>query len=150
MNRLTFNSAKETIRSICRDADKDRFTARTEFLRKLEQHPEIAVQGYNLFGKIFYWNDASARLYGHSAAEAVNRNLIELILPPEMRQFAFDLILNAAKTGRMPEPGAFDLMHQNGEYVSVFVGHLVFHWADASTPEFYYLNYPLFEPVPAV
>ena len=29
---------------------------------------------------------------------------------------------------------------QNGEYITVYSGHIVFQWSDATTPEFYCID----------
>ena len=103
----------------------------------LEANPDIAAQGYNAFGKIFYWNNASASLYGYREEEAVNRDVFDTILPPEMRQMARTMVQTASETDKTPEPSACDLLHRSGNYVTVFSGHLLFRWDSPTTPEFY-------------
>lgn len=56
------------------------------FRQMLQSIPEVAVQGYSEDGITRYWNEASERLYGYTAAEAIGRSLLELIIPPEMRE----------------------------------------------------------------
>ena len=106
----------------------------------LDENPHIAVQGYNPYGIIFYWNDASAHLYGYSEAAAINQNLFELVLPPEMQPLAQDMISCARKTGKIPEAGPCDLLRHDGDFVTVFSGHLMFKWNGAATPEFYCID----------
>ncbi len=106
----------------------------------LQTNPHIAVQGYNAYAKIFFWNQASVNLYGYREDEAVNKDLTELILPPEMRGFAQDMITNGAKTGSMPAAGACDLLDSNGDYLTVYSGHVVFQWDHTSIPEFYCID----------
>jgi two-component system cell cycle sensor histidine kinase/response regulator CckA len=45
--------------------------------------PSVAIQGFDRNGVITFWNPASERLYGFSAAEAVGKKLADLILGPE-------------------------------------------------------------------
>ena len=45
--------------------------------------PSVAIQGYDRDGVITFWNPASERLYGFTAAEAVGKRLSDLILGPE-------------------------------------------------------------------
>ena len=132
--------AKEIISNLCEAASSGEYSDRENFMAAIARNPHVAVQGYNAFGKIFYWNEASAHLYGYRESEAVNQDLVELILPPEMRQFARDMIFMARKTGKTPEAGACDLLNRDGEYVTVYSGHVVFQWEQASTPEFYCLD----------
>jgi PAS domain S-box-containing protein len=140
MKKCPYNQAKEAILDIHRAAVSGVFDSREKFLALLDANPQIAVQGYNPYGIIFYWNDASADLYGHSESAAINRNIFELILPPEMRPLAKDMIACAQKTGKTPEAGACDLMRHNGDRVTVFSGHLMFNWDGAAVPEFYCID----------
>jgi CheY-like chemotaxis protein len=57
-----------------------------ERFRNLFQNvTSVAVQGYSADGSTLYWNQASENLYGYTAQEAIGRNLLDLIIPPEMR-----------------------------------------------------------------
>ena len=141
IKKFSYEQAKDTITAICTAAAEGAFDEREKFIGMLDANPHLAVQGYNTHGKIFYWNEASAHLYGHSESAAVKRDLFELILPLEMRSLARDMILSAARTGRMPEPSACDLMRYNGERVTVFSGHLIFKWG-GTYPEFYCVDLP--------
>jgi PAS domain-containing protein len=143
MKKYPYQQAKEIIDSICQMADENVFDTREKFMAMVDENPHIAVQGYNAFGKIFFWNDASDHLYGYSESSAVNQDLVELILPPEMQQFARDMIHNARRSGRMPEASPCDLVRINNEYVTVYSGHLVFLWDEATTPEFYCIDLAL-------
>lgn len=143
MKKYQYAEAKELIRTICSAAHSGEYDTREKFMSELKRNPYLATAGYNAFGKIFYWNDASVHLYGHREADAINQDLVELILPPEMRKFARDMILNARKTGRMPEPSACDLLRHDGEYITVFSGHMVFQWTDTTSFEFYSIDLPL-------
>jgi len=137
MKKYTYTEAKKLIQSICKAAADGKYDAREKFHSMLEANPDVAVQGYNATGKIFFWNKASANLYGHSEAAAINQDVFETILPPEMRQLARDIILAATKTGKTPEASSCDLLQRNGEYVTVFSGHLMFNWDGLAAPEFY-------------
>ncbi len=135
-----YGEARNTIEAIYEAAVSGKYEGREAFMAELDRYPHIAAQGYNQFGKIFFWNRASALLYGHREEEAVNRDLFELILPPDMRPFARDLVQTARRTGQMPAPGPCDLLRRDGSLVTVFSGHLVFQWKTASSPEFYCID----------
>ena len=135
--KYPYKEAKKLIQSICKAAADGEYDTREKFHAMLEANPAVAVQGYNAFGKIFFWNKASTHLYGYREAFATTQDLFELVLPPEMRPLARDMILAASKNGKLPETSSCDLIHRNGHFVTVFSGHLMFRWDGPATPEFY-------------
>ena len=137
MGKYVYKDAKKLIQAVCKAADEGKYDTRKKFLAMLNANPDIAAQGYNPFGKIFFWNTASFLLYGYRETDTFNKDLFELVIPPEMRQLARDMISTAVKTGTTPAPAACDLVRHDGEYVTVFSGHLMFQWNNASSPEFY-------------
>ena len=143
MSKFTYREAKKIINAICETASSGGFPTRESFMEMVQAHPHIAVQGYNAYCKIFFWNDASIRLYDYREEEAVNQDLTELILPPEMRPFALDMISNGVRSGKMPEASSCDLLNAAGNYITVYSGHLVFQWGHATTPEFYCVDLPI-------
>lgn len=89
----------------------------------MDMTPAIAVQGYNLKGIITYWNKSSERLYGYTQEEALGKNLLELIVPPEMQQEMWNAMTWMAKN-RQPIPSSeSQLMRKDGSLVPVFSGH---------------------------
>lgn len=136
----SYEEARNNVTALCEAADAGGYDTREKFLAMMESNPNLAVQGYNAYGKIFFWNIPSAHLYGYSEAAAINRDIFETILPPEMRSLARDLITVATRTGKTPAPAACDLLQRSGEHVTVFSGHLMFQWENATTPEFYCLD----------
>lgn len=140
MIKIPHKEAKGAILKVCNDALDGRFSTREAFMRMLQANPHIAVQGYNHFGRIFFWNRASSSIYGYSKEEALGQDLVELLLPENMQKLARDVIISGSKSGKMPAAGACDLLRSTGEYVSVYSGHLIFEWADSSGPEFYCID----------
>ena len=140
MNKYPYKEAKALIRSIFKAARDGEYDTREKFHAMLEANPDVAAKGYNAFGKVFFWNPASAHLFGCSESAAVNRDLFDMVIPPEMRPLLRDLIRCAAKTGKLPEPASCDLFNSSGEYVTVFSGHLMFQWDSAAVPEFYCID----------
>ncbi|MCE7973557.1 MAG: PAS domain S-box protein [Leptolyngbya sp. PLA1] len=71
-----------TQRDITDQRVAERALAASEYrLRQvLDNAPNVATQGYDERGRVVFWNRASERLYGWSEAEAVGRELGELIL----------------------------------------------------------------------
>jgi PAS domain S-box-containing protein len=140
VKKYAYKQAKQIIDSIHQPAMAGEFDTREEFISMLRKNPHVAVQGYNAFGKIFLWNHAAVHAYGYTEAEAINQDLIELILPPDLRGLARDMISSARETGKMPEPGPCDLVRKGGEFVAVYSGHLVFQWKDTNSPEYYCID----------
>ncbi|HSX72057.1 MAG TPA: PAS domain S-box protein, partial [Pseudomonas sp.] len=95
------------------------------FRQLFEQTPHIAVQGYDSERRVIFWNQASARLYGYSLAEALGRRLEDLIVPPAMRpQLISDV--SAWMIGGPAIPAAeLTLRHRDGREVHVFSSHLM-------------------------
>ncbi len=87
--------------------------------------PTVAVQGYSVDGVTQYWNPASARLYGYSEQEALGRNLLELIIPPEMREDVRLAVAQMAASGQPIPPSELSLMRKDGSRVEVFSSHAV-------------------------
>jgi diguanylate cyclase (GGDEF)-like protein/PAS domain S-box-containing protein len=95
------------------------------FRMLLQDVSSIAVQGYGMDGTTQYWNTASERLYGYSAQEAIGRNLLELIIPPEMRDEVGQAIHQMAETGQTIPAAELSLMNKDGSRVAVYSCHAV-------------------------
>jgi two-component system cell cycle sensor histidine kinase/response regulator CckA len=89
----------------------------------LQNNPAIAVQGYGMDGITTFWNQASERLYGYTASEAIGRSLLDLIIPPEMRVGVSQAIRQMAETGQPIPAAELSLMGKDGSRVSVFSSH---------------------------
>jgi PAS domain S-box-containing protein len=85
----------------------------------------ISVQGYGPDGKTNYWNKASEEIYGYSAQEAIGRNLLELIIPPEMRDSVRQAMHFMAETGHPIPSSELTLMRKDGSPVTVFSSHTI-------------------------
>ncbi len=89
----------------------------------LQSIPEVAVQGYSEEGITRYWNEASERLYGYTAAEAIGRSLLELIIPPEMRAAVRDSMRQMLTTGQPIPTAELSLMRKDGSRADVLSSH---------------------------
>ncbi|MEI8313660.1 MAG: ATP-binding protein, partial [Verrucomicrobiota bacterium] len=114
-----------------------------ERFRLMLQHvPSISVQGYHMDGTTHYWNDASEVIYGYPAQEALGKNLIDLIIPPEMKD-GVRLAIKAMAETLQPVPASeLTLMRKDGSRVTVYSSHAVIkrHGRD---PEFFCLDIDL-------
>jgi len=94
--------------------------------RTLLQHiPSVSVQGYRMDGTTHYWNDASEHIYGYTAKEAIGKNLVELLIPPEMQNDVRKAIAYMAKTGQPIPASELSLMRKDGSRVEVFSSHAI-------------------------
>ena len=92
--------------------------------RSLVQNiPSVSVQSYGPDGTIQFWNQASERLYGHTAREAVGRNLTDLIIPPELREEVKAAIRWMVKTEHPIPASEMFLLRKDGSRVAVFSSH---------------------------
>lgn len=91
----------------------------------LQDIQSVSVQGYGSDGTTRYWNPASEILYGYTAAEAIGRNLLELIIPPGMRSDVASAIKHMAQTGEPIPASELQLMRKDGSLVTVFSSHAI-------------------------
>ncbi len=96
-----------------------------KFRHLLENIPNIAVQGYTPDGTVHYWNSANERVYGYTAKEVIGKNIVDLIIPPEMRSDVQEIIRHGAQTGEMPPASEISLLRKDGSHVSVLSSHAV-------------------------
>ncbi|MGB1032579.1 MAG: ATP-binding protein, partial [Flavobacteriales bacterium] len=76
-------------------------------------------------GTTKFWNHASQQLYGYTPKEAIGKNVVDLIIPPEGRDFAEQAIIEMAETG-VPIPSSeLQMKHKNGTIVDVYSCHTI-------------------------
>jgi len=95
------------------------------FRNLMENVDAVAVQGYGLDGTTQYWNKASERLYGYTQQEAIGRSLLDLIIPPEMRDAVTEEMRKMVETGQPVPSGELLLMHKDGSRVPVLSHHTI-------------------------
>jgi diguanylate cyclase (GGDEF)-like protein/PAS domain S-box-containing protein len=88
----------------------------------LDSTPTIAVQWFDLSGRVLYWNQASQSMYGFTKQEAEGVSIVENpLMYQDTRQVqAFlDLIREIDLTGKPVGPAEFVLRHKDGSNVTV-------------------------------
>lgn len=88
----------------------------------LESTPSLAVQWYDIGGKVLYWNAASEGMYGLSAAGALGRTAgdagLMFLDDAQVRSF-LDILAEIDRTGAPFGPAEFVLRHANGSLLTV-------------------------------
>jgi PAS domain S-box-containing protein len=79
------DSVLVTVKDITSEKQQEETTEECEkrFIDLVINNPGIAVTGFDEEGKIIFWNKASARLYGYSDKEALDKNITDLIIHPD-------------------------------------------------------------------
>jgi len=106
------------------------------FRSLLQNVLSVSVQGYAPDGTTQYWNKASEQLYGYTEQEAIGRNLLELIIPPEMQVGVMQAIHQMAKTGNPIPSSELLLMRRDGSRVEVYSSHAIVQM-QGRTPELF-------------
>jgi diguanylate cyclase (GGDEF)-like protein/PAS domain S-box-containing protein len=93
------------------------------FRTVLRNIPSVSVQGYREDGATTYWNQASEKLYGYTADEAMDNNLLDLIIPPPMHDFVRKDMRHMFATREVIPAGELQLQRKDGSLVDVFSSH---------------------------
>jgi diguanylate cyclase (GGDEF)-like protein/PAS domain S-box-containing protein len=72
-----------------------------------------------------YWNRASEKLYGYNAQEAIGQDLIQLIIPPEIRENIRLAIGQIAESGQPRPMEELLLMRKDGTHIPVYSSHVI-------------------------
>lgn len=100
------------------------------FRNIFEATRNIAVQGYNRFHEVIFWNKASEDLYGYSAAEAMGKKLEDLIIPEFMREPVYQGIENWHEKDEAIPSGELALIGKDGKEVWVYSNHVLIDTLD--------------------
>jgi len=95
------------------------------FSKILQDIKTVPVQGYSSDGTTQYWNKASELLYGYTAEEAIGKNIIDLIILPEMHTDIKLAMEEMAKSGEPSPASELVLKCKDGSLVTVFANHTI-------------------------
>lgn len=99
--------------------------AELRFQKLFEDADAMSIQGYLADGTVVYWNRASELIYGYSAAEALGGNLLDLIIPQDMRTVVEGAVRWMFENGQGIPPSRMNLRHKQGHLVPVYSSHTV-------------------------
>ena len=115
-NRLTQSSGA---------ADPSREASEARFQKLFDDAHAMSIQGYFSDGTVVYWNRASEKVYGYTAEEALGSNLLDLIIPYDMRHEVEIGIRRMFESGQGIPPGRLTLRHKDGHTVPVYSSHTI-------------------------
>lgn len=95
------------------------------FRTLLDDVDMVAVQGYDQDRRVIYWNKASQRLYGYAEAEALGRNLEDLIIPGPLREAVIQGVRDWLDNGTPIAAGELELVRKDGAAVPVYSSHVM-------------------------
>lgn len=101
----------------------------------LENLEGIAVQGYEPDGRITFWNRASEKFYGYTAAEAIGLDLVELLHDEPNRPAERKLMAEALASGSSPGSEC-EVVRRDGSKFWVLATRIV-HPRAGRLPEFF-------------
>jgi PAS domain S-box-containing protein len=101
----------------------------------LENMPNVAVEGYDLDGRVLFWNRAAEEVFGFSAREAVGRTLDELMLTPRAAGEFTTLLRLVQTSGQGLGPMEWDFQRPCGSIGTVLSTIVPFPRPDG-TPRF--------------
>lgn len=102
-----------------------REVSEARFQKLFDDAEAMSIQGYLPDGTVVYWNRASEKIYGYTAAEALGNNLLDLIIPAEMRHEVQRSVRWMFESGRGIPPARLSLKHKDGHTVPVYSSHAV-------------------------
>ncbi len=95
------------------------------FRTLFEQTPSIAVQGYDAQRRVIFWNQASEKLYGYPAEEALGQTLEQLMLPEALWDPVAELVDRWLAGGSAPPAEELHLKRKDGSDAPVFSNHVI-------------------------
>jgi len=115
-----------------------------KFVELLSKIPNVAVQGYNKYREVIFWNEASEKIYGYTKEEALGKQLEDLIIPDFMKDDVILFHTNWLEKGEAIPSGELPLEHKNGSTVYVYSSHVMLG-EDSDYPEMFCIDIDLTE-----
>ncbi|MDC3953096.1 sensor histidine kinase [Polyangium jinanense] len=82
--------------------------------------PNVAIEGYDMQGRVLYWNRAAERLFGWSEEEVVGKTLDGMMLDTPSTQKFVETLEEIARTGKPNGPNEWSCHRKDGSEVWVY------------------------------
>lgn len=102
----------------------------------LEDLENVAVQAYEADGTITFWNRASERLYGFTAAEAMGRDIVALLHSEKTAELERRIMAEAIHTGQVPAAEEVEVVRKDGTRAQIIASRILHRRRD-KPPEFF-------------
>ena len=80
----------------------------------VDNTPNVAIQGYDIDGRVTFWNNTSEHLYGWSEEETIGRTMDGFIFTKEEADAYRQMLVNVYKTGTPVPPTEFIVHCRDG------------------------------------
>lgn len=122
--------------------ERNLLASELRFRSIFEEVGNIAVQGYDVNGRVIYWNSTSERFYGYSRSEALGKSIADLVIAPADRADFLATLEISLRTGRASSPGEFLAQRKDGSRIAIYSTQVMI--ADLhGEPEFYCIDLDL-------
>ncbi|RTE86579.1 MULTISPECIES: bifunctional diguanylate cyclase/phosphodiesterase [Gammaproteobacteria] len=105
--------------------NREKQPSEARFRRLFDDTEAMSIQGYRADGTVVYWNNASEKIYGYTAEEALGDSLYNLIIPSEMCAEVKQAVAWMFEHQEGIPPARLNLQHKDGSTVPVYSSHTV-------------------------
>ncbi|MFQ3610026.1 MAG: ATP-binding protein [Fimbriimonadales bacterium] len=96
----------------------------------IENSPTVAIQGYDLEGRVVFWNRASEQMYGYRQEDAIGKTLDQLIFTPEESIEYLEMLHEVADTGQPTPLREWEIVTATGERRYILSSLFPVWWRD--------------------
>lgn len=125
-----------------REAQRALRESEARFRTVMEQVSNIAVQGYRFDGTVTFWNRASEGVFGYTAAEAIGKNILDLLVPPNDRPSYREFLKELERTREVGPSSEIVVLRKDGTNVAVYSSMVIVD-SDESGAEWFCLDIDL-------
>ncbi len=140
--KIMFGIHKDIIQR--KKAEKALKESEERFRQLFDKTSGLAIQGYSPERKVVYWNKASEELYGYTEKEAFGKDLLDLIIPDELKEGVRSAIDHMNRTGENIPAGELRLKDKANNPVDVFSSHTLIRFENRE-PELFCIDMNLRE-----